>query len=854
MSNQYDSLIQQAAQQAGVDPYALKGLLMSESSLNPGAISRDKNGNPIAYGIAQFTPATAKSMGVRDPMDPRQAITGAAQLLRQNLDQNNGDLAQAIATYKAGSDRSGWGPITTSGTMKALRYADQFRSQSLQANDPLLQDLRKGAASASAVKGNPQPAAGQNDPLLHDLLAGSQQKNTAPASPPSAPSGGDKPGVVMSTLMGAAHGFGSAVLSGQELVGKGVSQMGENLGVDELKQAGNWLTNDAQQGQQRINAELQPNQQAHPIATGLGQAAGSVAAMEATGASGLLGKSAAAQGAMYGLAQGASDPNGGSFIQQKAEQAAGGALLGGIGAKIADKVAPALSKGWNYARSKLGMLSSGNATEAAQGIINDVLQQAGVDPSKVAPGAMEQPVNQVAQALRTGAKPVPGAADTIARIGEAASLPVPVELSAGQAARDPMQYALERNWRGVRGVGEPIQAMEARQNAALAENLDALGAGSAPSRIDVSRNLMKAANEFDDKWQGTISKVYDAVKGTNGLPAAVDATAAMGDVGKKLSESFIAPESLPGDVQRIYRGMQDGTLPLTVNDMLSVDKMLSRAQGSATDGNVRYAIGQIRQGLANAEVSGADGDAAIAMYNKAKAMAKQRFDFIDANPWYKDALSGAEPDKYFQKHVLNGNAAPLNTMMNGLRQYNPQLAQQVQGAVADFLKSKAAPRASGEEVPAFNHATFSKLVTDPNNVERLRAVFSPQDFDTLQSINNVARNIKTPPPGANVNYSGTAGAYLDATMNGAKGLATQGIMHVLPQPLSTLASLGHAAYQGAKNIAGRQKMAQSIFNPVMATPGTTRSAQTLRPVFESFGSRLSSLASRHSAKQEGGGE
>ncbi|MFM0300019.1 transglycosylase SLT domain-containing protein [Paraburkholderia sediminicola] len=183
----YGPLIQSAAQQAGVDPFVLRGLLQSESSLNPTAVSKDKNGNPVAYGIAQFTPQTAKAMGVSNPMDPAQAIPGAAKLLRQNLDQTGGNVPQAIATYKAGTDQSGWGPMTVTGTKNALQYADQARGAAATSSDPVLgfmnqQSAAKGGNAASAA---PQSAA-STDPTLA-FMNGQPQPSGASPQPSQSP-------------------------------------------------------------------------------------------------------------------------------------------------------------------------------------------------------------------------------------------------------------------------------------------------------------------------------------------------------------------------------------------------------------------------------------------------------------------------------------------------------------------------------------------------------------------------------------------------------------------------------------------------------------------------------------------
>jgi soluble lytic murein transglycosylase-like protein len=51
----------------------------------------------------QLMDATAQSLGVSDPFDPQQNITGGARLLRRLLDQYSGSVRLALAAYNAGS-------------------------------------------------------------------------------------------------------------------------------------------------------------------------------------------------------------------------------------------------------------------------------------------------------------------------------------------------------------------------------------------------------------------------------------------------------------------------------------------------------------------------------------------------------------------------------------------------------------------------------------------------------------------------------------------------------------------------------------------------------------------------------
>ena len=85
-----------AAAANGLSPTLLAALLQAESGFDPGAVSPAG-----AQGIAQFMPATAAGMGLRDPFDPAQAIPAAARLLAGHV-RALGSVPLALAAYNAG--------------------------------------------------------------------------------------------------------------------------------------------------------------------------------------------------------------------------------------------------------------------------------------------------------------------------------------------------------------------------------------------------------------------------------------------------------------------------------------------------------------------------------------------------------------------------------------------------------------------------------------------------------------------------------------------------------------------------------------------------------------------------------
>ncbi|MBI4346667.1 MAG: lytic transglycosylase domain-containing protein [Elusimicrobia bacterium] len=98
-AREYDAVFESEARNQSIDPRVLRSLCHAESSFR--ADARSSKG---AMGYCQLMPATARSLGITNPDDPRESIRGAARVLRENLDRY-GTYPLAIAAYNSGWQR-----------------------------------------------------------------------------------------------------------------------------------------------------------------------------------------------------------------------------------------------------------------------------------------------------------------------------------------------------------------------------------------------------------------------------------------------------------------------------------------------------------------------------------------------------------------------------------------------------------------------------------------------------------------------------------------------------------------------------------------------------------------------------
>lgn len=508
-----------------------------------------------------------------------------------------------------------------------------------------------------------------------------------------------------------------------------------------------------------------------PVLSAAPKAANLLRAVETGGAAGGNIPTRVAGGALAGGAQAAAvDP----------ESAAGGAIGGGIGGPLigalASRVAPVAARGYEALRGAIGRPLPGSSAALQQEA--RAALEAGGTPS----AAVDERISQALQRLHaeTGSKPVlSGDAldslrneittalaagrelDTVALARRAVAGTVLSEsgrMTAGQATRNPMQFAQELNLRGIQGVGEPMQARMAAQNADLISAVR--GSGALPDAYEAGSIAIPALRKLDQSKAAEVSQAYRAFRESGGAAADIPMSGLVDQYGKTLADFGV--ENIPSAVRgRIESYLSRNLSRQTkVFDLDAANQLLTQinAHYDPTKPAQQAALGRIKDALRqsiDAADTGEGGDLLQAAIGKAR----ERFALHDAVPALKDAAVDSMPaQERFLREYVTGPGASVDSVGKMMSLLDPAGAEAVRGAVRRQLLSAAAPGAEyGRETATISQAALRRAI-DQIGPRKLAAIMGADEAGKLATVQQVAEWLQKAPPGAAVNSSNTAGA------------------------------------------------------------------------------------------------
>lgn len=359
---------------------------------------------------------------------------------------------------------------------------------------------------------------------------------------------------------------------------------------------------------------------------------------------------------------------------------------------------------------------------------------------------------------------------------DADALPIRMRLMEGQASKDPEVWSREFN---AKGKDPEIAARFNEQNQQLIDNLDEFRREAAPQAVahdpvQSGQNLVDAYKTLDNAASEEINAAYQAAREANGgdLPMDGNAFAAQADAAlKKNMKARYLPADIAGDLAEI-RDTGVMTFETFENMRTNIAAATRKAERSG-DGNSVAALSLMRDALERVEPIGRVAEVKP-LFDRARSLARERFDRIKADPAYKSAVNDdvgvgeASPlaDKFVQKFIVGAPRAHVERMMGHLA--GDELAMEtVRAAPFNYLKQKAGIDPYRNEGDFSQHG-YNRALAEV--MPKLDLMVGAELAEQAQRLGRVAYDVKGAPAGSFPNRSNT---FVAAAAEKAKGIAEQ---------------------------------------------------------------------------------
>lgn len=379
----------------------------------------------------------------------------------------------------------------------------------------------------------------------------------------------------------------------------------------------------------------------------------------------------------------------------------------------------------------------------------------------------------------------------------------------GQITRDPMQFARERNLRGIAGAGEPIAARLSGQTEGLDRTLGGFAQG-ADETYAAGQRISKDLGAFDAKAKSAVDQAYDAARSEAGRYVDLDHVGFVQQANDALDAGMLG-HYLPAQLRNMLNDVSTGKIPLNVNTAVQMDSVLSASARGAMPAEAR-AINTVRNALSNAQPASTEGAQARAAFDTARQMAAERFGLHRAIPALEAAANGTVPaDDFVKKFVLNAEVKELRGLADLLKRESPEAYQQARSQIgAELRRAGFGENISGDK--PFSQERFNARLRQIGTA-RLQAFFTPEEISTLRTVGRVGAYMESPPAGSAVNFSNT-------------GSAVANFVNAMPMPGIVRSVIGAArnAAQATRNAGDARKAMQATVPTAPAPMPPSRNA------------------------------
>ena len=525
------------------------------------------------------------------------------------------------------------------------------------------------------------------------------------------------------------------------------------------------------------------------------------AARMVAGGAGTLGAAAKGAQRLTGVAQGVARTLAANPVQQLASASAAGAAGGytretggNDGAQLAASLvagvgSPLAIGGAQRAASAVARRARAAAPGQAQQInvtINNALQSSGLTLEQLPRQVAQSIRDDVAAAFRTSDQVSPDAVRRLADYRLTGLTPTAAGLTLDPAIITRQKNLASLGMNSKDTTAQFLGQTEARNNQLLKTGLNNLGAGTAGDAYSGGQHVIGALERRNERANDILGRLYDRARDSSGRSAALDPRAFTQRADDLLHEANVE-SFLTQDIRNKLNGFANGTIPLTVEIAEQFKTSIGRLQRSSADGNVRYALGAVRQALDEAplinqrapaaplggnqvsvpggltEGGGQQaqnlGQEAIDAFTKARRANRAWMQIVERTPALQAVRDGVEPDKFVQEFIVGGgkkgNFSAVAQLKHSIKA-DPVAMQSVREQILGHLKARAL-NDMPDETGNFGSSAYVKALAAIGE-RKLRLFFQPEEIQQMQALGRVARYEQHQPTGSKVNNSHTAGA------------------------------------------------------------------------------------------------
>lgn len=448
---------------------------------------------------------------------------------------------------------------------------------------------------------------------------------------------------------------------------------------------------------------------------------------------------------------------------------------------VAGEIAALREMAQPYAAARVGQ-----AIDTATPVVRQTSQQI----QQAATGAAQQ-AKQVAQrvipqqAAKAGSVGAAATPEAIMRQAQAEQLPVPVQLTKGQATREFGQTQFERETAKLPDVGAPLRERYATQNEQVMRNFDAWideSGAMAPDLRSVGRIVDKAIVNKAKASKAKVRAAYKDAEKAGELEQPIETPALVAHLNDAIPEVATAPVLDTAIKKAVQLGIAeqgpDGTLIPRAAPLKNVEALrqaMNRASDPLDAPNMRQIT--IMKGLIDDATENAGGD----IYKYARRLRKDyanEFEnravisqLLRTKPGTTDRAVAFED--IFKKTIIDGSLDDVRHLRKTLQtagSEGQQAWKELQGQTMAQLRDAAFGNSARDERgnPILSAAALDRRVKSLDADGKLDFIFGKKGAEQIRTLNDLAKVIFTAPPGS-VNTSNTASALrvaLDAFATG----------------------------------------------------------------------------------------